>query len=148
MGVGEGASPHQLPTYSARFVLCVMFWLEKNSRHYHFTPIEFNANVAATLCSTWESWHVRMAQILLLITCRHVLLVRLGNVTVHVEVFGGPGQSQGYPICNKYITTANDSQLFSVGDPDVLGHPGSGSTNQRYGSGSFPYLIKVLSVLK
>jgi hypothetical protein len=30
-------------------------------------------------------------------------------------------------------------------DPHVFGPPGSGSTSQRYGSGSFPFLIKVLS---
>jgi hypothetical protein len=45
----------------------------------------------------------------------------------------------------------------SVGDPDpedphVVGPPGSGSAVQRYGSGSssgsFPFLIKVLSSLK
>jgi hypothetical protein len=44
-----------------------------------------------------------------------------------------------------------------VGDPDpqdphVFGPPGSGSISQRYGSGSgsgtFPFLIKVLSGLK
>ncbi len=38
----------------------------------------------------------------------------------------------------------------SVGDPDpqdphVFGPPGSGSNSQRYGSGSFPFFIKVLS---
>jgi hypothetical protein len=45
--------------------------------------------------------------------------------------------------------------LFSVGDPDpqnphVFGPHGSRSrsTSQRYGSGSFPFLIKVLSGLK
>jgi hypothetical protein len=39
----------------------------------------------------------------------------------------------------------------SVGDPDpdVFGPPGSGSiSQQRYRSGSFPFLIKVLSELK
>jgi hypothetical protein len=42
----------------------------------------------------------------------------------------------------------------SVGDPDpepdpkVLGHLGSGSISQKYGSGSSPFLIKVLSGLK
>jgi hypothetical protein len=42
--------------------------------------------------------------------------------------------------------------LVSVGDPDphVLGPAGSGSgsISQRYGSGSFPFLINVLSGLK
>ncbi len=42
--------------------------------------------------------------------------------------------------------------LTSVGDPDpdVFGPPGSASISQRYGfgSGSFPFLIKVLSGLK
>ncbi len=39
----------------------------------------------------------------------------------------------------------------NVGDPDpepdlhVFGPPGSRSISYRYGSGSFPYLIKVLS---
>jgi hypothetical protein len=33
-------------------------------------------------------------------------------------------------------------------DPHVFGHPGSGSFIQRYGSRSFPFLIKVLSGLK
>jgi hypothetical protein len=38
----------------------------------------------------------------------------------------------------------------SVGDPDphVFRPPGSGSIRQRYGSGSFPFLIKVLRGLK
>ncbi len=43
--------------------------------------------------------------------------------------------------------------LFSDWDPDpedphVFGPPGSGSFSQSYGSGSFPFLIKVLSGLK
>ncbi len=33
-------------------------------------------------------------------------------------------------------------------DPPVFGPPGSGSFSQRYGSGSFPFLIKVLNRLK
>jgi hypothetical protein len=37
----------------------------------------------------------------------------------------------------------------SVGEPDpdphVFGPPGSGSVSQRFGSGSFPFLRKVLS---
>jgi hypothetical protein len=41
---------------------------------------------------------------------------------------------------------------ISVGDPDpdVFGPPGSGSISLRYetGSGSFPFLIMVLSILK
>jgi hypothetical protein len=42
---------------------------------------------------------------------------------------------------------------ISVGDPDpqdphVFGPPGSGSTRQRYGSGSFPFPINALSGLK
>jgi hypothetical protein len=38
----------------------------------------------------------------------------------------------------------------SVRDPDphVFGPPGSGSISQRYGPGSFPFLINVLSGLK
>jgi hypothetical protein len=46
------------------------------------------------------------------------------------------------------------NSVASVGDPDlhVFGPPGSGSLSQRYGSGSssgsFPFLIKVLSGLK
>ncbi len=41
----------------------------------------------------------------------------------------------------------------NVGDPDpqkphVFGPPGSGSITQMYGSGSFPFLINVLSGLK
>ncbi len=35
-----------------------------------------------------------------------------------------------------------------VGDPDVFGPPGSGSISHKYGSGSFPFLITVLSGLK
>jgi hypothetical protein len=33
-------------------------------------------------------------------------------------------------------------------DPDVFGPPGSGSISQRFGSGSFPFLIQVLNGLK
>jgi hypothetical protein len=42
------------------------------------------------------------------------------------------------------------SSLGSVGDPDphVFGPPGSVFIRQRCGSGSFPFLIKVLSGLK
>ncbi len=45
------------------------------------------------------------------------------------------------------------SLTFSVPDPDlnpdshdphVFGHPGSGSTSQRYGSGSFYYQAKIV----
>jgi hypothetical protein len=56
----------------------------------------------------------------------------------------------------------HSKQFISVGnldpepdtDPHVFGPPGSGSISQRYGSGSgarsgsFPFLIKVLSGLK
>ncbi len=46
----------------------------------------------------------------------------------------------------------NNSVFFSTGDPDPddFWPPGSGSTSQMYGSGSgsFPFLIKVLSGLK
>jgi hypothetical protein len=37
--------------------------------------------------------------------------------------------------------------MGNVGDPDphVFGPSGSGSISKRYGSGSFPFLIKVLS---
>jgi hypothetical protein len=43
--------------------------------------------------------------------------------------------------------------LISVGDPDpqdphVFGALGSGSISQRYGPGSFPFLINVLRGLK
>ncbi len=43
-----------------------------------------------------------------------------------------------------------NTQYCSVGDPDphVFGPSGSGSIAQRYGSGSFPFHIKVLSGLK
>ncbi len=51
------------------------------------------------------------------------------------------------PPSGKYLIA-----LRSVGDPDhdphVFGPPGSGSVSQRYGSGSFPLLLKVLSGLK
>jgi hypothetical protein len=33
-------------------------------------------------------------------------------------------------------------------DPHIFGPPGSGSIGQRYGSGSYPFFIKVLSGLK
>jgi hypothetical protein len=50
--------------------------------------------------------------------------------------------------CNEY----GSATLLgtNVGDPHlhVLGPPESGYANQRYGSGSFPYLKKVLSRLK
>jgi hypothetical protein len=53
------------------------------------------------------------------------------------------------------IILSKNSLSTSVGDPDprVIGPPGSGSISQRYGSasgtgsGSFPFLIKVLSGL-
>jgi hypothetical protein len=48
-----------------------------------------------------------------------------------------------HPEVKKYIF-----EIVSVGDPVVLGPPGSRSVSQRYGSGSFPFLIKVLSGLK
>jgi hypothetical protein len=45
--------------------------------------------------------------------------------------------------------------LASIGDPEpdpqdphVFGPPGSGTISQSYGSGSFPFLIRVLSGLK
>ncbi len=81
---------------------------------------------------------------------------------------GGGGYSRGYGAGGgyggerrggrKYKCTLSpmvaDPHSFldtnSVGDPnpDVFGPPGSGSINQRYGSGSFFFLIKVLSGLK
>jgi hypothetical protein len=56
----------------------------------------------------------------------------------------GMGDREGY---------RTDRVGGSVGDPDpqdphVFGPPGSGSISQRYGSGSFPFLIKVLIGLK
>ncbi len=49
----------------------------------------------------------------------------------------------GFPFNQYQIPNA------SVGDPDphVFRPPGYGSISQRYGSGSFPFLIKVLSRL-
>jgi hypothetical protein len=105
MGVGEeggGASPlhfnflHTVPG----LCVCVCDVLKrprsrKNGRHYHFTPMEFNANVAATLSVPRESLGTSGSHNTV---NNNVSLMRLGNVTVHVEVFGGPGQSQGYPI--------------------------------------------------
>jgi hypothetical protein len=46
----------------------------------------------------------------------------------------------------RYMTSVVDR----VGDPvpHVFGPPRSGSNSQRYGSGSFPFLINVLSRLK
>ncbi len=52
---------------------------------------------------------------------------------------------------------AEQVQAHSVGssvvdpdpqDPHVFGPPGSGSISQRYGSGSFSFLVNVLSGLK
>jgi hypothetical protein len=54
----------------------------------------------------------------------------------------------------KLLSLGPFMQLYnSVGNPDpqdphVFGPPGSGSISQRYGSGSFPFLIKVLNGLK
>ncbi len=53
----------------------------------------------------------------------------------------------------KYIyvprTIITSAVFTSFGDPDPDQHvfvsPGSGSVSQRFGSGSFPFLIKVLS---
>ncbi len=59
----------------------------------------------------------------------------------------------GYYIWCKMVAAASYLQL-SVEDPDpeldphVFRPPGSGSMSQRYGSGSFPFLIKVLSEAK
>jgi hypothetical protein len=49
-----------------------------------------------------------------------------------------------------YCLVWHDESLLTVGcssveDPDVFGPPGSGSISQRFGSGSFPFLINVLS---
>jgi hypothetical protein len=43
-----------------------------------------------------------------------------------------------------------DPHVYRPPDPDphVFGPPGSGSIRERYGSGSFPFLIKVLRGLK
>jgi hypothetical protein len=49
-------------------------------------------------------------------------------------------------------TTLKSWKIFlvfsSVEDPHVFGPPGSGFISQRYGSGSFHFLINVLSKLK
>ncbi len=57
------------------------------------------------------------------------------------------------PILIKMVRIFNIAKLSgSVGDPypHVFGPPGAGSISQRYGSGSgsFPFLIDVLSGLK
>jgi hypothetical protein len=56
---------------------------------------------------------------------------------------------------NESLTIPNVSAPIRVGDPDpqdphLFGPPGSGSrsVSQRYGSGSFPFLIDVLTRLK
>jgi hypothetical protein len=41
-------------------------------------------------------------------------------------------------------TSVGDSKPEQDPDPHVFRPSGSGSTGQRYGSGSFPFLIKVL----
>jgi hypothetical protein len=54
-----------------------------------------------------------------------------------------------YMLINKHVKVVICT--CSVEDPEphphVFGPPGSGSISQRYGSGSFPFLIKVLSGL-
>jgi hypothetical protein len=53
-------------------------------------------------------------------------------------------------IRNNYLIQEIIIALCSVGDPDLdgFGPPGSGFVSQRAGSGSIPFLIKVLSGLK
>ncbi len=82
-----------------------------------------------------------------------------------LSVLGGnAGSLVGVAISASLLPPAVNAGLFwalalvlaaggtasSVGDPDphVFGPPGSGSISQRYGSGSFSFLIKVLSGLK
>ncbi len=79
--------------------------------------------------------------------------LELVRKTTHVRRrFLISGISENQPATNgfNYIYHSKNIQYTSVGDPDplVFGPPGSGSIIKRYGSGSFPFLIKVLSWLK
>jgi hypothetical protein len=51
----------------------------------------------------------------------------------------------GYSESSPLFISVGDRDLDP--DPHVFGPSGSGSISQRYGSGSFPFLINVFSVL-
>jgi hypothetical protein len=55
----------------------------------------------------------------------------------------------GFPLNQYQILNDSVGDPESTGDPHVFGPPGPGSISQRYGpgSGSFPFLIEVLSRL-
>jgi hypothetical protein len=61
-------------------------------------------------------------------------------------VFFGSNSIPSYHIA--LLTSVGDPEPDPEPDPHVSGPSGSGSISQRYGSGSFPFLIKVLSGLK
>jgi hypothetical protein len=66
------------------------------------------------------------------------------------------GRRWGVPAREEFSLSEKEELLTkvklitSVGDPNphIFGPSGSGSISQRYGSGSFPFLIKLLSRLK
>jgi hypothetical protein len=68
-----------------------------------------------------------------------------GSGSVQIFTIPDQGKTYGFPDLEHYL-------LSSVGDPNphVLWPPGSGFISHRYGSvsGSFPFLINVLSGLK
>jgi hypothetical protein len=51
-------------------------------------------------------------------------------------------------VCNTAVSYVYDGEKEAVMDIRIRIFGPPGSVSQRYGSGSFPFLIKVLSVLK
>ncbi len=78
------------------------------------------------------------------------LVIKTTHVRRHFLI---SGISENQPATNgfNYIDHSKNIQYNSVGDPDpepdthVFEPPASGSNSKRYGSRSFPSLIKVLS---
>jgi hypothetical protein len=75
------------------------------------------------------------------------LLVEAGHLVSDLgHVLGElpPGRDSQPPL----QTCIDNLPMLGDPDPDVFGPPGSGSISQRYESGSFPFLKKVLWGLK
>ncbi len=105
-----------------------------------FLPVSTTNPVTSSLRGTLHRVH----------TILHDLNLTGGWTDSKSHMYSNSNSCQKYECIHMYLTQYFLVPFFtSVGetdpDPHVFGPPGTGSVSQRFGSGSFPFFIKVLS---